>query len=333
MISQSLPVPLLQKIVRRIHGESELDGCMIGYTHMGQQRLLHKGVIPTRNMLEKFVMVEHLPLPQGTKSAPAAVQSAVRSNISRFGPEVIGVGCSLMCFAFSAGALTVGAGLTPETGPVGAVVGVAGWVGLTSAGVQTYNGVARLWQIAVDPYGHELSEWDKKEYYSNTLMLVDFLGCVSSVAAVGAAAPALYKILAARGSLQNVTPAMLKAMDKSQREMVLKKAYDQITSSPGGREDLAAAMRAAKISFQGYSKANHSGKVSGVISAAAQRRLRLGIIEELQGAVGPGFSMVPAAFAGSASGYVNQVVTTGSIDPGIAWLWGVVNVHVLQRKA
>ena len=50
MIPQNLPEPLLQKIVRRIHGETELDGCMIGYSHMGHERVLHKGVIPTRNI-------------------------------------------------------------------------------------------------------------------------------------------------------------------------------------------------------------------------------------------------------------------------------------------
>ncbi len=138
MISQNLPDPLLNKIVRRIHGEPELDGCMIGYAHMGHQRLLHKGLIPTRNMLEKFVMVEHVGLPPGTTAA--AAKGAVPSNISRFGPEIIGVGCSLMCFAFSVGALTTGAALTPETGPVGALVAVAGWTGIVTAGIQTYNG-------------------------------------------------------------------------------------------------------------------------------------------------------------------------------------------------
>ena len=167
---------------------------------------------------------------------------------------------------------------------------------------------------------------------ANTITLVDFLGCVSSVAAMGAAVPALYKILQARGAMHGVTPAMLKAMTKPEREAKLKKAYDQITNSPGGREELAAAMRAAKITFSGFSKENHSAKVANVISDAAQRRLRKGVIDELQGAIGPGFSMLPGAFAGSASGYVNQVVTTGNIDPGVAWLWGIVNVHVLHRK-
>lgn len=329
MIPQNLPEPLLQKIVRRIHGESELNGCMIGYSHMGHERVLHKGVIPTRNMLEKLVMVQHVTVPPRTRKPPP--KTATPDNISRFGPEMIGVGCSLMCFAFSVAAVGGGAVLTPETGPVGAMVAVAGWTGLASSGVQTYNGVARLWQMAVDPYGHELAEWDEEPHYANAIVLVDFLGCAGSIVAIGASAPLFFKILQTRGSLRNVTPAMLKAMSKPEREQKLRKAYEDIIGSPGGREELAKAMNAAKISIGGLGKARHSGKVAGVISEVARNRLRQGITEELISAIGPGFSLMPAALAGSASGYVNRVATGGPLDPGFAWLWGEVNIHVLHR--
>ncbi|MFO0975316.1 MAG: hypothetical protein U0996_02910 [Planctomycetaceae bacterium] len=345
-VTTKLPEPLLQRIVRTIHGESELNGCMIGYSSFGVQKIIHPGVIPTRNMLEKFVIIDFAPAPQGKvrlntlPSSPTSTQSlpGYQSNLSHVLPEIIGLGCSLMCFTFSAAAFSAGTVSTPASGPGGIAVAVASWTGLVTSGIQAYNGIGRFWQIAVDPYGHQLEEtWDRPDeaqnpnYYAWTILCVDAAGVGAGVFSMAKAAPKLWQIIQTRTVLKNITPEKLNGMEKAAKEKLLKTAYAELMATPGGEEEFKAIVR--KMNLKGFSvagagKERHAHKVTGVLSKFAQQRLQASITDQVINAIGPGFSGLPASVVGSASGSVNKWVT----DPGAHWLANAISVHVLHRE-
>ena len=351
---QSLPAPLLAQIVRAIHGERELNGCMIGYSRLGACRTLHRGMTPAVNFRDKLVIVDHGSAPAGrieARQVPSAATTTAQapgyeSNISKLGPELIGVGINLLAFTVSLVGVGGGAASTPASGPVGVAVAVASWTGLATSTVQTSNAIIRLWRMALDPYGNQLQEWDGNASYGNVITTVDAIGLVALGTVAGAAARTAVMAAASRHSalMRGMTPAKIQAMPKAAREQFLKSVHAQIVSTPAGKAQLEAALKAAKVTMAGAGRERHAVKLANLISPIAQQRLQrsVGRIVAAQlarhtltttdgrvTALSLGANVTDSSVVGSSSGSLNTLVTGPDQRK---WLREAISIHVLQRQ-
>ncbi len=184
MISEEI----LNNIVRAIHAQSELHGCMIGFEGNGQSRMLHSGLTPSINYGRVFVVVEALEITGalpvigiGTTPTEMPTPPPVITNGSRLRQELIGAGLSCSLTVVSAVAVVGGvAGEVPSAGASTLLV-IAGWTGLITSGAQCANGLVRSWQTIANPETNSLQQWDNNRYYSTAFLIIDAVGVVSSL--------------------------------------------------------------------------------------------------------------------------------------------------------
>lgn len=347
---QSLPAPLLDQIVRTIHAVPELRGCMIGYSRLGDCRTLHRGMTPTVNFRDRLVIVEHGSAPAGkidARQVPATPTTtteapAYESNISKLGPELIGLGINLLAFTFSTVGVGAGAASTTVSGPLGVAVAVASWTGVVTSGIQTGNAVLRLWGMALDPQGNQLQRAEAN--FGTFITVVDFIGLLALGTTAGIAARGAVMAAASRHSalMRGMTPEALKAMKKPAREQFLKSVHAQIVSTPAGKAELEAALKAAKVTMAGAGRERHAAKLANIMSPMAQKRLQQSVARLVAAqlashastregrvtALSLGANVTDSTYVGSSSGSMNALVTGPERRK---WLRETISIHVLQR--
>ena len=310
----------LNEIVRAIHAQSELQGCMIGFEGNRQSRMLHPGLTPSVNYSRIIVIVEELEIsgqtiigalsPVPTETAPPAVIT----NGSRLRQELIGAGLSCSLTVVSGIAVVGGvAGEIPSAG-ASTVLVIAGWTGLITAGAQCGNGLVRSWQAINNPDSNSLQQWDDNRYYSTAFLIVDAVGIVSSVVQLPFAMRNLFAILERRGGLMATN--QLARLSKAERAAATEEALRRATQTPEGRRAVEAALREAGLTERQVAQAFAHGAgttrratiVSRVLSVETTTRLNAALRDVISGIGGIGVSATPASWTGSGSGSVNAFI-------------------------
>lgn len=325
--------PVLLALVEKLQRFPELAGCPIGYEGRGQSRVL----VPRRDVSSDSwcvaVVIEEIDVsetavldelaelsgqPSG-RQAPAVMPSLV-TNRSRLGPELVGAGIGCGLTIVSAFGVAGGiAGAVPTAGASTFLV-VAAWTGLTMGAVQCLNGLVRVGAILVQPDDNSLHRWDSNLSYSATLLVVDSIGIASGVGSLSFAARSLWAALMRHRGLMSrgLDFASLRAMNRIERLRAISQAFEEAAQTPGGRETLVRAARAAGVGSGSLQRAGLSVRNSEtlvrVISDQTVRQISSSLRDVLTGVASVGASATPARLTGSASGAVNYIINL--IDAG-----------------
>lgn len=316
----------VKAITTEVHARPDLNGCVIGYEGDGMSRVLHAGNPRSANFGRVIVMIEEVEFSDGEAGqiragdAPKTLptQPAPLNNRSRLTRELVGAGVNCGMTVVSAVGVAGAGALEAPSGGTSTVLLVLAWSGMISSGVQCVNGVARSAQAIWNPGGMTLSEWDQNTLYSKTMLVVDAVGVVSSVAAIPVTG---WKVLATleKHSAGFSAQALFK-LSRAERAERIAKAVADANRSPEGRAALRQALKEAGVSEGKLQNAtvrgfNHpatyaAGKAAGNASGIAIRRAG---VQELQKSIrdallATSFSALPEEWAGSASGSVNALI-------------------------
>lgn len=318
MISEEM----LNSIVRAIHEQPELQGCMVGFEGNGQSRVLHNGLTPSINLTQRLIIVEALETPSqsvwatGITTTPTEVLTppAIITNGSRLRQELIGSGLSCSLTVVSGIAVFGGVAGEIPSGGLSTVLVVAGWTGLITAGAQCGNGLVRSWQTIANPDTNSLQQWDDNRYYSTAFLIIDTVGIVAAVVQLPLAVRNLYAVLQRRGGLMAANE--LSRLSRPERAAQTREALRRATQTPEGRQAVETALREAGLIERQVAQAFNYGAqttrratvVSRVISAETTIRLNATLRDIISGVAGVGVSATPSRWTGSASGSVNSLV-------------------------
>lgn len=318
MISEEM----LNSIVRAIHEQPELQGCMIGFEGNGQSRMLHSGYMPSTNFTQKLIIVEALATPNqsvwatGITTTPTEVLTppAFITNGSHFWRELRGAGLSCGLAVVSGIAVSGGVLLEIPSAGTSTVLVVAGWTGLGMAGLQCGNGLVRSWQTMANPDSDSLQQLDDDRIYKTLFLAIDAVGIAAAVVQIPLAVRNLYAVLQRRGSLSAVDE--LSRLSRAERAAQTKEALRRATQTPEGRQAVEAALREAGLTQKqvaqsfgyGAETTRRATVVSKVISTETTTRLNTTIRNIISGFAGIGVSATPSSWTGSASGSVNSLI-------------------------
>jgi hypothetical protein len=314
----------LRGIVEAINAMPETRGVAIGYYGDLVCRQLSNGDRTNPNFHRLIIIVEEAPVSGvqvATRPAPVAstppreassnsAQQAMQTNGSRLAPELIGAGLSCGFTVISAVGVVGSAAAEVPTAGASTILLVASWAGLVTSGIQCINGVVRVVEIARNPEGTSLAEWDNNAWYSGFIFVVDAVGVASGVASAGAATRNLLAVLERRGGL--VTTQQLMRMNRAGRAEAMQRAIAQASRSPESAAVLREALEAAgaEVRAAGGLSRVAASRAAAVIAEETTRRLHRAVAEVLGAYGGPLGSALPASWVGSASGSVN---TTGGV--------------------
>lgn len=324
-----LPAELLNRMVNRIHSIEQLRGCVIGLYGDRQCQVLHPGYSATPDsgriavIIEECILDDPAILEENRQWAarpagsPEDVPSpAIATNRSKLGPELLGAGLSCGLTVVSAvGVLGGAAAEIPSAGTSTFLVIVA-WTGLVTQGIQCVNGLVRVGAIAFDPEDNTLQRWDENDTYTNSILIVDAIGVVSTLAALPAATRNLFAIIARQRSFasRGLTLEILKRMNRAERARVIREIMDEASKTPAGRKALMEAAKEAQIGARSLERASslsvrHANGMVRIVGEETIRRLRYSLLEVVVGGVGSVVaSGTPARLTGSASGSVNWII-------------------------
>jgi hypothetical protein len=169
--------------------------------------------------------------------------------------------------------------------------------------------------VLVSPDDNSLERWDKNEWYSGAMLIVDAVGVVSGVAALPSGIRNLWMVLARqkRFLARGLSWESLKAMNRAQRLMVIAEVFEDASRTPDGRAALVQAARKAEVGARTFQHAaglsvRNADKLRGIISAETTRRLTASLRDAIGNMVGVAASGTPSSLTGSASGSVNYVI-------------------------
>jgi len=343
---------LIQRIVEYLQSQPEIHGAQIGMHANGQSRLLSEGLSPSINysktvMIEEVIReeIQHIPAPRRQEQTLFGSSAEAYTNESHLTSESVGAGLSCG-FALLSGVEMIGGvlGAAPSAG-TSLTVTVAGWIGFASSSVQCSNALMRLYNIHVNPGGHDNYYLDNDPVYQRFTQWVDAVGLVSAV-------PGAYRaygtIRAAMSpTLSRSLPSMeaLMAMSRAERQQAIQRAYQEVRATDEGRAAFEEAMHSSSFNAHraagsrstagAFTQATHTANAAVTVAAAA--RIREGVKTLIITGANAATSASPSSLTGSGSGVLNAIMTnqlwTQMPAPPIALSRGLPDDNVIYQSS
>ena len=315
-------------MVRAINSIDELNGCIIGFQGNNSSRVLDPGLTTSLNFGRCCIIIEEIETADAGLTADTQrfadlaeglpdghQQPNIVTNRSRMGLEFVGAGLSCGLTVVSAVGVLGGVAAEIPSGGTSTFLVVAGWVGLTTAGLQCLNGLVRVGMVVSNPDGNSLQQLDSNTLYSGTTVVVDALGLASGVASLPAAGRNLWAILARQRSFaaRGLSETALRQMNRAERLRVIGEVVEEASRTPEGRDAIIAAARRVGVGSQSIQSTSglsvrNAARMAGVISAETTRRLHATVLSAISVPAGGVVSALPSSVVGNASGSVNWVI-------------------------